>query len=86
MAGQSALSTWLLQGKKLEGALENRTAVQEDLNRLKKWVDGNLMQRLNRLTQCALVMEKANYILGCICKISMCGRMSCFGSPIQDRH
>lgn len=84
MVGQIALST-LLPGTELEGALENR-AVQEDLNRLKKWVNENLMQMLNRLTQCAVVMEKANYILGCVCKINMCGPMSCFGSPIQDRH
>lgn len=84
MVGQIALST-LLHGTKLEGALENR-AVQEDLNRLKKWVNENLMQMLNRLTQCAVVMEKGNYILGCVCKINMCGPMSYFGSPIQDRH
>lgn len=67
--------------------LENRVAIQKDLKRLERWADGNLMwRRLNRLTQRALVMEKANYILGCICKTNRCGPVSCFGSPVQDRH
>lgn len=68
--------------------LENRAAIQKDPNRLEKWADGNLVRRRwNRLTQCALVMEKANYTLGCsICKTKRGGPVSCFVSPIQDGH